>query len=276
MLQDTFGREITYLRLSVTERCNLRCRYCMPEEGIEELCMTTNATMLNGGTAEELKKAGVNRLNISLDTLDPQKYAWITRRGSLKDAMEGIEAALDAGFQKIKLNMVLIGGFNEEEIPSLAELSRQWPVDVRFIEMMPMLGNREFGEGAYIPHSRVIDALPDLQPVEGSGTSEMKAGTAETHGVAKLYRLPGAKGRVGLISPMSDHFCASCNRLRLTADGKIKPCLHSAAEFSIKGLDREGMICQFQAAVLAKPQWHGELNFMERSRSIRRMNQIGG
>ena len=319
-MKDSFGREITYLRLSVTERCNLRCRYCMPEEGIckkrhedmltedemimavqaaaelgfrklrltggepmvkrnilsicrraakipgiEELCMTTNATLLGDGMAGQLKDAGVKRMNISLDTLDPQKYAWITRRGSLKEALSGIEAALEAGFDKIKLNAVLIGGFNDDEIRSLAELTLKYPVDMRFIEMMPMLEDTDFGKEAYLPYSRVLEELPELEP---SGN--------DREGVARLYKLPGALGNVGLISPVNEHFCHSCDRLRLTADGKLKPCLHSQAEYSVKGLSLEEMKAQFIAAIKGKPQWHGELSFSEHSHAARHMNQIGG
>ncbi len=315
---DTFGRSITYLRLSVTELCNLRCRYCMPAEGvckkrheemlsqeetltairaaaslgitklritggeplvkpnivplcreaattagIRELCLTTNGLLLPK-LAAELRGAGVDRLNISLDTLDAGRYRSITRGGSLKDALDGIETALAAGFDRIKLNTVLIGGFNDDEIPALAELTRRWPVDLRFIELMPMPGNREFGPESFIPCSVVTDRLKDLSPV------------AEDGGVAKLYRLPEAQGNIGLISPVSAHFCATCNRIRITADGRVKPCLHSAAEYPLKGLDEEGMREVLRAAILGKPQWHGELSYEARSRAGRNMNQIGG
>ncbi len=313
---DRYGRTITYLRVSVTERCNLRCRYCMPAEGvsncpeelsreellraleaaaglgirklritggeplvrrdivelctdaaaldgIQELCITTNGTLLPE-LARPLKEAGVRRVNISLDTLDKKKYAAISRCGSLDQAWKGLEAALDAGFEKIKLNAVLIGGFNDNEIPALAELTKQYPVDLRFIELMPMVDSEEFGPEAFIPCSTVLEKLPEAQPVEQDG------------GVAKLYRLPGAQGNLGLISPVSAHFCAQCNRLRLTADGKLKPCLHSAAEYSIRGLDAEGMRAQFEAAILGKPRWHGVLSATEHSRAGRSMNRIGG
>ena len=313
---DRYGRTITYLRVSVTERCNLRCRYCMPVEGvancpeelsreellrameaaaglgirklritggeplvrrdivelcaeaaaldgIQELCITTNGTLLPE-LARPLKEAGVRRVNISLDTLDNKKYAAISRCGSLEMALKGLEAALDAGFEKIKLNAVLIGGFNDDEIPALAELTKQYPVDLRFIELMPMVDSGEFGPEAFIPCSTVLQKLPEAQPVEQDG------------GVAKLYRLPGAQGNLGLISPVSAHFCAQCNRLRLTADGKLKPCLHSAAEYSLRGLDAEGMRAQFEAAILGKPRWHGVLSATEHSKAGRSMNRIGG
>ena len=315
---DSYGRSITYLRLSVTELCNLRCRYCMPADGvckkrheemltqeetlaairaaaslgvrklritggeplvkpnivslcreaaatpgIEELCLTTNGTLLPK-LAAPLREAGVDRLNISLDTLDAEKYRYITRCGELEQAVAGIEAALAAGFEKIKLNTVLIGGFNDGEIPALAALTRRWPVDLRFIELMPMVDSGDFGPEAFLPCTAVTERLPELKSEEPDG------------GVAKLYRLPGAQGRVGLISPVSAHFCAACNRLRLTADGKLKPCLHSADEISLKGLDQAGMTEKMREAILAKPKWHGELSYYERSHAARNMNQIGG
>ena len=315
---DQFGRSITYLRVSVTELCNLRCRYCMPAEGvckkdhadmltedemilaieaaaslgitklrvtggeplvkknilsicrraaavpgIREVCLTTNGILLPE-LARPLREAGVNRLNLSLDTQDPEKYAYITRIGEIKDFWAGFYAALDAGFEKIKLNAVLVGGFNDNEIVSLAALTQQYPVDMRFIEMMPMCDSPEFGEDAYIPFTRVLDALPEARPVPKDG------------GVAKLYRLPGAKGNIGLISPVSAHFCGECNRIRLTADGKVKPCLHSNAEYPLKGLDLDGMRAQLEKAIWNKPKWHGYLDAAHRSGAGRNMNQIGG
>ena len=315
---DTYGRQITYLRLSVTELCNLRCHYCMPEDGvckkrheemltqeemimairaaaalgirklritggeplvksnivelcraaaavdgIEEICLTTNGTLLPK-LAAPLREAGVRRLNISLDTLDAEKFHYITRIGTLGDALAGIEAALAAGFEKVKINSVLIGGFNDNEIPVLAALTRQYPVDVRFIELMPMYDSGDFGPEAFIPYTVVTDRLPELCPLPADG------------GVAKLYRLPDAKGNIGLISPISAHFCADCNRIRITADGKIKPCLHSSDEISLKGLDENGMLETLRSAILSKPKWHGELSYSERSHAARNMNQIGG
>ncbi len=314
---DTYGRKIEYLRVSVTELCNMRCRYCMPEDGvckkehedmlteeetvrairaaaslgirkvritggeplikknivslcgavaaldgIEELCITTNGILLPQ-LARPLKEAGVSRLNISLDTLDPEKFAYITRVGKLEEAMAGIEAALDAGFEKVKINAVLIGGFNTDEIRGLAELTLRYPVDMRFIEMMPMYDSGDFGPECFVPYTVVNETLPELEP-EGTG------------GVARLYRLPGGLGNVGLISPVSAHFCTECNRLRLTADGKVKPCLHGRDEYPLKGLDYEGMVEQFRNAVYGKPKWHGELSYSNRSQAGRNMNQIGG
>lgn len=317
-MKDSFEREITYLRLSVTERCNLRCRYCMPEdgvckkshaemltedemiqavkaaavlgiqklritggeplvkknilsicrrasavEGIRETCLTTNATLLPQ-FAKPLHEAGVSRLNISLDTLNAEKYAYITRHGALGDALKGIEAALAAGFDKIKINAVLVGGFNDDEITDLAALTMRYPVDVRFIELMPMYDNEEFGPKAYVPGKAVLAALPEAAPVDPDG------------GVASLYRLPGAQGNIGLISAVSNHFCAECNRIRLTADGKLKPCLHSAQEYNIKGLGYEEMLETMRQAILAKPARHVPLSAKEVSEAGRSMNQIGG
>ena len=315
---DRLGRNITYLRISVTELCNLRCRYCMPAEGvckkshadmltedemiqaveaaaslgitklritggeplvkknivsicrraaavpgIREVCVTTNGLLLPE-LAVPLREAGVTRLNLSLDTLSPEKYAYITRVGRLGDFRAGFHAALNAGFQKIKLNAVLIGGFNDDEIVPLAELTRAYPVDMRFIEMMPMYDGGDFDSSAYIPYTKVLDTLPEAVPVPGDG------------GVAKLCRLPGAQGNIGLISPVSAHFCGECNRIRLTADGKIKPCLHSGDEYALKGLNFDGMRAQLEKAIWNKPAWHGDLDALHRSQAGRNMNQIGG
>ena len=315
---DNCGRTITYMRLSVTELCNLRCRYCMPAEGIckkdhaqmltedemltaveaaaslginklritggeplvkknivsicrraaavagiDEVCLTTNGILLPK-MARDLKDAGVKRINLSLDTLKPEKYRYITRLGTLDDFMAGLHAALDAGFEKVKINAVLIGGFNDDEIVPLAELTKQYPVDVRFIEMMPMYDSGDFKEGAFVPNTRVLEALPGAEAVSPDG------------GVAKLYRLPGGQGNVGLISPVNAHFCGTCNRIRLTADGKLKPCLHSADEYSLKGMDFAGMKAELEKAIRNKPQWHGDLDALHRSQAGRNMNQIGG
>ena len=202
----------------------------------------------------------MKRVNISLDTLNAEKYAYVTRIGALDSALAGLEAALNAGFEKVKVNTVLIGGFNDDEIPSLAALTMRYPVDVRFIELMPMYDGDDFGSEAFIPCSAVLNALPALteQPCDG--------------GVARLYRLPGTMGNIGRINPVSAHFCAACNRLRLTADGKLKPCLHAKDEYPLKGLDAQGMRIQMER----KPQWHGVLSAESRSCAGRNMNEIGG
>ena len=315
-MTDSFGRAITYLRVSVTELCNLRCQYCMPAEGVrkrshadmlteeellravriaaqlgvtkvrvtggeplvkrnilsicrgiadipgvQELCLTTNGVLLPP-LADELRAAGVRRVNLSLDTLDAEKYARITRIGCLDDALRGLDAALSAGFDRVKLNAVLLGGFNDDEIPALARLTRAYPVDVRFIEWMPM-GQRP--PGAYpLDCGAVLKALPELTALPPDG------------GVAERYTLPGAKGYVGLIRPVSCQFCAGCNRLRLTADGKLKPCLHSGQEFSVRGLDDAAMRAQFLRAIREKPARHAPLDLAHQSEAGRNMNEIGG
>ena len=227
------------------------------------MCLTTNGVLLPE-LAAPLREAGVSRLNLSLDTLDPEKYAYITRIGNLDTFWKGFHAALEAGFAKIKINAVLAGGFNDDEIPALAELTRRYPVDVRFIELMPMFDNPDFGPGAFVPGSRVLETLPELAPQPGRD------------GVAAMYRLPGAQGCVGLINPLSNHFCGDCNRLRLTADGKLKPCLHSPLEFSVKGMTRKEMAEQMLRAIAAKPARHAPLSCRELSEAGRSMNQIGG
>lgn len=306
------------MRVSVTELCNLRCRYCMPEEGIakraheemmtaeetimavsaaarlgirkirvtggeplvkrgivklcgaisaipgiEEVCMTTNGTLLPQ-FARELKEAGVSRLNISLDTLNPEKYRYITRRGELEEALAGIRAAEEAGFSKIKINNVLMGGFNDDEITDFVNLTREKPIEVRFIELMPIGGGIGFDRAGFVSCETVLEKVPELVSLK------------REEGVASLYRLPGAAGRVGLIRPISCEFCEGCNKIRLTADGKLKPCLHSSEEISLKGMDEEQMERTLRAAILDKPQKRETLSADSPSRAGRDMNQIGG
>lgn len=315
---DKYGRQIDYMRISVTELCNLRCRYCMPEEGIvkrdheemmtaeetidavkaavslgvkkirvtggeplvkrgivelceniaavdgvEELCMTTNGTLLPG-YARELRAAGVDRVNISLDTLKADRYREITRIGELSEALSGIEAAFEAGFEKVKINTVLMGGFNDDEIEDFVRLTVDRPLEVRFIELMPIGGGIEFEKARFISCVRVLESVPGLEPLD------------MTDGVAAMYALPGAKGRVGLIRPISCDFCEGCNKIRLTADGMLKPCLHSGAEISIKGRSREEMTEVIREAILSKPQMRETLDAENPSHAGRNMNSIGG
>ena len=318
-MKDTFEREITYLRISLTDLCNLRCVYCMPPEGVrkqahdqilsleeigeiaraavelgvkkirltggeplvrrgvlslcrelrriprlQELTLTTNGLLLPG-MAAELKAAGVDRVNVSLDTLDPEKYRRITRGGCLEDALAGIQAARDAGLTPLKLNCVLIGGFNDDEIPALAALTERAPVEVRFIELMPIGDTAGFGPDAYLPCEAVLDRLPRLEQAAGERT-----------GVAERFRLPGAAGTVGLIRPLSRCFCAQCDRIRLTADGYLKPCLHSREEISVRGLHGPDLRRRLEQAIRHKPEQHGQLSASARSESARGMNRIGG
>lgn len=317
-MKDTFEREITYLRISLTDLCNLRCTYCMPPEGVKkqehrqilsleeieeiareavgmgvqkirltggeplvrrgmlplcwklkqipglrELALTTNGLLLPQ-MAGELKKAGVDRVNISLDTLDSEKYRQITRGGRLEDALAGIQAAKDAGLTPLKLNCVLIGGFNDDEIPALTSLTEREAVEVRFIELMPIGDTVGFAPEAYLPCEAVLERLPQLKHLP------------EDSGVAERYQLPGAAGTIGLIRPLSRCFCDRCNRIRLTADGRLKPCLHSREEIPIRGLHGEALRQQMKKAILHKPEQHGELSARFRSEADRNMNQIGG
>lgn len=314
-MRDGCGRTIDYLRLSVTDRCNYRCQYCMPaggvekrphrdiltleelEEiaraavgcgvkkirltggeplvrrgvlelcrrlraipGLEELCLTTNGSLLPQ-LAGPLREAGVDRLNISLDTLRPDRFAQMTRLGTLSDVLEGIQAAEDAGFHGLKLDTVLIGGFNDDEIADFAALTRDHHWEVRFIELMPMGPCADWDKSCFLPNTAVLERLPELQAVDAQG-------------VARRYRLPGAAGAVGLISPVSHDFCAQCRRIRVTADGKLKGCLHSREEISLRGLHGAALEDALRQGILQKPAGHHLSE--RRSDTPRNMNQIGG
>lgn len=313
-MKDAYGRRIDYLRLSVTDLCNYRCIYCMPDSGVpkrdhseilsveelvdvaaqavrcgvrkvrvtggeplvrrgildicrgvasldvEELCLTTNGSLLSA-YARPLRDAGVNRLNISLDTLRPERFVRLTRRGSLSDVMEGVEAASRAGFDRLKFNVVLMGGVNDDEIADFVALTRERPVEVRFIELMPVGECAGWDRSRFVGAQRVLEVCPALTPMERDG-------------VADRYRVPGYAGTVGLIRPLSHKFCGDCNRIRITADGKLKPCLHSETEIPLKGLRGEALYRAIREGILQKPMQHE----MERlgSRSARTMNRIGG
>lgn len=313
---DGEGRLIEYLRLSVTDRCNCRCTYCMPaggvpmlghrdilsfEEltevvtacaqlgvrkvrltggeplvrrglpelvrmiravpGVEELAMTTNATLL-APVAAELHHAGLDRLNVSLDTLDAARYAELTRGGSLEDALAGLAAARDAGFSRTKVNCVLMGGVNDADVPRLAELARTEPIDVRFIELMPMGPCAGWPKARFVSAETVLGAVPGLQPLRRDG-------------VAELWHAPGWVGNVGLIRPMSHRFCDGCSRIRVTADGRLKPCLHSSAEIPLRGLHGEALLAELRRGIAAKPAYH-HMDQDHASQSARDMNEIGG
>lgn len=313
---DKFNRNINYLRLSVTDLCNLRCKYCMPEEGIEkltheevlsieeienivkasvncgvnkvritggdplvrngiveickrvsaipgvnEVCITTNGILLEK-YAVKLKNAGVNRLNISLDTLLEEKYNNVTRCGNLKSVLRGIEAARNAGFEKIKINVVLIGGFNDDEIVSFVNLTKDADIQVRFIELMPIGECIDWEKEAFPGSNIVLEKIPELVPVGSEG-------------VARLFKFPDGKGTVGLISPMSRHFCPDCNRIRVTADGKLKVCLHSDVEYDLKGVAPEDIEKIIKNAINHKPE-NSSISKSKKSNSKRYMSQIGG
>ena len=319
-MKDNFDREIKYMRISVTDRCNLRCRYCMPADGIEnlghdkiitfedierivkaaaklgiskyritggeplvrkgivtlierlskidgveELAMTTNGILL-GKYAEELKKAGLQRVNISVDSLIYQKYEEITRGGDLDAAFEGVNAAIKVGLAPVKLNVVVMKGFNDDEILNFVQLTFNHPIDIRFIELMPV-GCPEMDEKyQFMSSDEIRKKLPDLIHLP------------DRDGVADYYKYPGAMGKIGFISPMSHEFCGTCDKIRLTADGKIKPCLHSNREIDLHPALAEGddavLEETLREAILSKDQKH-HLN--EGADPIKRdMNKIGG
>ena len=185
----------------------------------------------------------------------------MTRIGELEAALAGLRAALD-NFETVKINAVLIGGEGEAEIPRMVELSRELPVEVRFIELMPIGECAHWPEGRFIPNTRVLEVVPELEPCGSSG-------------VARLYSLPNAKGRVGLISPLSSHFCPECNRIRITPDGRLKPCLHSAQEIELRGLRGAELDAKLMEGICAKPMRH-HLSAVSPSESLRGMSRIGG
>ena len=314
-MKDGYGRDIYYLRLSVTDLCNLRCVYCMPaggvekrrhedvltveelEEiarsagrcgirkirltggeplvrrgivdicartaaapGVEEVCMTTNGLLLPK-LAPELRKAGLRRVNISLDTLSPELYRELTRVGNIEDAVSGLKAALD-NFETVKINAVLMGGTNEPEIRQMVYITKDAPVELRFIELMPIGECAHWPRERFLENSAVLEAVPELEPC---GTS----------GVARLFSLPNARGRVGLISPLSSHFCPECNRIRITPDGRLKPCLHSAQEIELRGFHGAELDAKLREGICAKPMRH-HLSPASPSESLRGMSRIGG
>lgn len=315
-MKDSFEREINYLRISVTDFCNFRCRYCMPEEGVpakrrdeiltleeiyaiarlfvqlgvskirltggepllrpgleglvyslsrleplKDLAMTTNASLLKD-RAHKLKQAGLSRVNISLDSLNPDVFRKLTQ-AELAPVLEGIEAALESGL-RVKINTVLLRGINEGELADLAAMSRKYPVDVRFIELMPLGENCKFYDEHFLSCERVLEKL-DL----------IKEEHQERSSPATLYRYVQGRGKVGLIRPLSCNFCAECNRLRLSSDGKLRPCLHSDAYVDLRGPLRRGedLVPYVMKALEQKPLSH---RLDEGERAKEPMHRIGG
>jgi len=237
------------------------CKVVAGTRGIQEVCLTTNGILLPQ-YAEALKSAGVDRINISLDSLDSVTYNEITRFDRLNDALAGIEAALETGFDAIKINTVLIGGINDGEILELLELTRKYKVDVRFIELMPVGECAGWASSRFYSSQSIFELAPELRETG-------------TNGVTKLYMLPDGSGSVGLISPVSSHFCPTCNRIRITAEGKLKPCLHSAEEIDLRGLQGSELEETIRDSIFGKPQKH-TLDEGESSSAARNMNEIGG
>ena len=230
-------------------------------EGVEELAMTTNGARL-AEYAEALKAAGLDRLNVSLDTLDPEKFRRITRIGELRDTLDGLDAARRAGFERIKLNTVLMGGVNDDEIAEIAALAKDGAFDVRFIELMPIGECTDWDRRRFLPAERVLEYLPKGERVPSDG-------------VAELWRPAGCRGTVGLIRPLSHRFCADCDRIRVTADGCLKPCLHSAREIPLRGKHGEALVRTIAEGMQAKPREH-HMADGHASESRRGMNRIGG
>lgn len=316
---DKTGRKIDYLRVSLTDRCNLRCIYCMPEEGIpkkthddivrfenlekvisafatlgikkvrftggeplilngieklieftsslpsiEDVSLTTNGILLYD-KADELKKAGLNRVNISLDTLDKEKYKVITRGGDINKVFSSIEKCINIDLKPVKINVVLMRGINDDEVESFINLTKDMPIQVRFIELMPI------GEGLkyYVKSSMKIDEIIEKH--------KELIHIKDKSNVASVYKIEGAKGTVGFISPISCKFCNDCNRIRLTSTGSIKPCLHSHDEISLRPYfnDEKMLKKVIEDAIYNKPDEH-HLEEDKRSQTDKMMYQIGG
>lgn len=325
-MHDAFGRHLHYLRISLTDACNLRCVYCMPEDitfrpvtvllqddeiltlvrvaaslgvdkirltggeptvrrgvvelirgiravpGIQRIAMTTNGVKL-ADLARPLADAGLDQANISVDTLNPAKFRQITRRGKLEDVWRGIEAAEAAGLRPIKLNCVVTRGFNDDEVAELARLTLVKPWEIRFIELMPLGSVAGFQQTQVVPsaetRARIEAALGPLIPVPGHNG----------HDPSRSYRLAGARGQLGFISSVTEPFCAGCNRLRLTADGRLRLCLLRDDEADLltplrAGADFETLRRLMAGAAYRKP-WGHRLEEHDLARS-REMSQIGG
>jgi cyclic pyranopterin phosphate synthase len=326
-VQDPYGRTIEYLRLSITDRCNLRCRYCMPEEGVPplahgdilsyeellrvaggcvalgirkirvtggeplvrrgvvdfiaqlaalpgapELALTTNGLLL-AELAAPLKAAGLARVNVSLDTLRPERFVTLTRRAGLDQVFAGLAAAEAAGLAPVKLNVIPLRGVNDDELLEFARLTLDHSWEVRFIEFMPISPDLEYGSADGVPMAEVerqLHTLGALEPLP----------RRDSAGPARLFRIPGARGCLGLIPSVSGHFCPECNRLRVTADGRVRGCLFGNQEIDLKPAlrgsgDAATLEALLRAAVCAKPEKHA-IGSPQFKAPNRRMHGIGG
>ncbi|MGI6221090.1 MAG: GTP 3',8-cyclase MoaA [Coriobacteriales bacterium] len=335
MATDALGRSIDYLRISVTDKCNFRCLYCMPEEGVPQLghqdilhieeivrfvrvvaaegisniritggeplvrkgivslveqihaiegiksiALTTNAALL-APMAQQLRDAGVDRINISLDTLDPVQFEQLARRKGFQNVLDGIDASLAVGFDPVKINSVVIRSLNQDFL-GFAYMTMNRPLHVRFIEFMPVghqagWNDTGWNEDDVIPSAELRDIINAATTEAGLGKLE-PVGEGEGprgSGPASYYRLPGAQGTIGFISSLSNHFCERCNRMRLTADGFLRPCLFSDEEFDVRTALREGtdddVLEAFHMALNNKPDAHHHRVGTERD-----MSKIGG
>ena len=328
MLLDSYNRPINYLRISLTDRCNLRCVYCMPEQGvpklihediltyeellrlarlsvglgiekirltggeplvrknigdlikalgeipgIRDISLTTNGVLL-AEQAQGLWEAGVKRINISLDTLDPQNFSRITRFGFFDQVWEGIQEAERIGFSPIKINVVALRGINDDEILAFGRLSCEKPYHIRFIEFMPVGTENGWSAERFLSSEDILkklQVLGPLSPINGQGLD----------GPAKRMSYAGARGEIGLISPISEHFCPSCNRLRLTAEGRLRVCLFSDEETDLRTPLRNGasdkeLESVIRGTISRKPKEHPiQMNPLPR-KCQRQMSKIGG
>lgn len=326
-LLDTFRRPITYLRVSVTDKCNLRCVYCMPEDGlpwlrraevlsyeeiaavvraaaragvrsvrltggeplvrrdlhrlvaaiaaidgIEDIALSTNGLLLEA-QAQSLASAGLRRVNLSLDTLRADRFEEIARRRGLDAVLRGLDAAIAAGMTPVKLNCVVMRGKNDDELADFAGLTREKPLYVRFIEVMPVRENLGLQKDAYLPSSEVLErlrAIGDLRPVDGPSGN----------GPARYFAFRNAPGAVGVISPLSHDYCDTCNRVRLTADGRLRLCLFGDYALDLRtplraGADTEALADVFRSGMLIKPARH-HLRLGEPASRMRAFSEIGG
>ncbi len=319
---DRLGRRIDYMRISITDRCNLRCVYCMPEEGValsprdellsfEEiwrvagaahalgftkfrvtggeplvvknvlvflaglrratgdatLCLTTNGTLL-GDYLDDLRELGISRLNVSLDTLDPARFRQLTRRDGLAEVLGALERAASGGFFKVKLNAVIVPGVNEGDLLPLAGLAERLPIDVRFIEQMPLDGQRD---GGFLGAEQILERIGARYPLSRLNPDDAR------QAAQLMYASAGFKGRIGVIAPRSKKFCASCNRLRLTPNGELKGCLLSEGTLDVRGalrngVDDAGLDTLLRYAIGIKPAEYKD----ERYGLDRSMSAIGG
>jgi GTP 3',8-cyclase len=328
---DKFNREINYLRVSITDRCNLHCSYCRPKEGIslqghedilryeeiirivsvavgmglvkvrvtggeplvrrgfvdfiaalkkinglKDISLTTNGILLEE-FARKIFDAGVCRINISLDSLNKDKYSRITHGGNLDAVLRGIARAEEIGFLPIKINTVAIKGFNDDEVLDFAQLAVNKPFQVRFIELMPVgQANLDCRED-YMPTSQIIQTIEERYELE-----RIKDKKNKSDGPAKIFKIKGGRGEIGFINPVSDHFCSTCNRLRLTSDGKLRVCLLKEDEVDLKKALRENcsdteLAKLIHDTILLKPKQHDLIcTAMHLKKCYRNMSEIGG
>ncbi|KAM9075212.1 molybdenum cofactor biosynthesis protein 1 isoform 3-T3 [Megaptera novaeangliae] len=325
-LTDGFGRRHSYLRISLTEKCNLRCQYCMPEdgvpltpkadlltteeiltlarlfvkEGVDKIRLTGGEPLIRPDVVDivaqlhqleglrtigittnginlarllpQLQKAGLSAINISLDTLVPAKFEFIVRRKGFRKVMEGIHKAIELGYSPVKVNCVVMRGLNEDELPDFVALTEGLPLDVRFIEYMPFDGNK-WNFRKMVSYKEMLDTLRQQWP-------ELEKLPEEESSTAKAFQIPGFRGRVSFITSMSEHFCGTCNRLRITADGNLKVCLFGNSEVSLRdhlraGASEEELLSVIGAAVGRKKRQHAGMFSISQMKN-RPMILIGG